>query len=206
MAHFERRSELNGELRAAYAAALGCDPGEVALTTCTSEGIAQIIGGLDLGPGDEILTSDEEHPGLLGALAGARDVKGVTVRMAPLARYRRRGRPTHDAPGGLLARRLDERTRCAGRAGAAGGSGAARRRSGRRRDPGGRPCAGLRRLRGRGPEVDVRSRRHGDAVRQRASCGSGWGSSAAAMRTSPTPTPAWTPTLTRTRARWTRCR
>jgi selenocysteine lyase/cysteine desulfurase len=85
MAHFERRSELNGELRAAYAAALGCDPGEVALTTCTSEGIAQIIGGLDLGPGDEILTSDEEHPGLLGALAGAREVKGVTVRMAPLA-------------------------------------------------------------------------------------------------------------------------
>ena len=85
MTHFERRSELNGELRAAYAAALGCDPGEVALTTCTSEGIAQIIGGLDLGAGDEILTSDEEHPGLLGALAGARDVKGVTVRMAPLA-------------------------------------------------------------------------------------------------------------------------
>ena len=31
MAHFERRSELNDELRAAYAAALGCDPGELAL-------------------------------------------------------------------------------------------------------------------------------------------------------------------------------
>jgi L-cysteine/cystine lyase len=84
MAHFERRSELNDELRAAYAAALGCDPGELALTTCTSEGIAQLIGGLDLGLGDEILTSDEEHPGLLGALAGARETKGVTVRMAPL--------------------------------------------------------------------------------------------------------------------------
>jgi selenocysteine lyase/cysteine desulfurase len=85
MAHFERRSELNDELRAAYATALGCDPAELALTTCTSEGIAQFIGGLDLGPGDEILTSDEEHPGLLGALAGARETKGVTVRMAPLA-------------------------------------------------------------------------------------------------------------------------
>jgi L-cysteine/cystine lyase len=85
MAHFERRAELSGELRDAYAAALGCAAREVALTTCTSEGIAQIIGGLDLGAGDEILTSDEEHPGLLGALAGARDVKGVTVRMAPLA-------------------------------------------------------------------------------------------------------------------------
>lgn len=85
MAHFERRTELSGELRTAYAAALGCDPGEVALTTCTSEGIAQVIGGLELGPGDEILTSDEEHPGLLGALAGARAVRGVTVRMVGLA-------------------------------------------------------------------------------------------------------------------------
>jgi selenocysteine lyase/cysteine desulfurase len=85
MAHFERRSELNGELRAAYAGALGCDPSEVALTTCTSEGIAQVIDGLELGPGDEILTSDEEHPGLLGALAGAREVRRVKVRMAPLA-------------------------------------------------------------------------------------------------------------------------
>jgi selenocysteine lyase/cysteine desulfurase len=84
MAHFERRTELGAELRSAYALALGCNVEEVALTTCTSEGLAQIIGGLDLGPGDEILTSDEEHPGLLGALAGARAVKGVTVRMAPL--------------------------------------------------------------------------------------------------------------------------
>ena len=83
-AHFERRVELNEQLRTAYAAALGCRPQELALTTCTSEGLAQVIGGLALGAGDEILTSDEEHPGLLGALAGARDVKGVTVRMAPL--------------------------------------------------------------------------------------------------------------------------
>jgi selenocysteine lyase/cysteine desulfurase len=83
-AHFERRGELNGRLRESYAAALGCEPGELALTTCTSEGIAQVIGGLELGPGDEILTSDEEHPGLLGALAGAREVKGVTVRMVGL--------------------------------------------------------------------------------------------------------------------------
>jgi selenocysteine lyase/cysteine desulfurase len=83
-AHFERRVELNGQLRESYATALGCEPGEVALTSCTSEGIAQVIGGLELGAGDEILTSDEEHPGLLGALAGARDVRGVTVRMAPL--------------------------------------------------------------------------------------------------------------------------
>ncbi len=83
-AHAERRTELKGQLREAYAATLGCEPGELALSTCTSEGIAQVIGGLELGEGDEILTSDEEHPGLLGALGAARELKGVTVRMAPL--------------------------------------------------------------------------------------------------------------------------
>ncbi len=84
-AHFERRGELGDELRDAYAAVLGCDTGELALTTCTSEGIAQVIGGLQLGPGDEILTSDEEHPGLLGALGAARQLRGVGVREVPLA-------------------------------------------------------------------------------------------------------------------------
>ncbi len=83
-AHFARREELNGALRAAYAAMLGCASADVALTTCTSEGIAQTIGGLDLGREAEILTSDEEHPGLLGALAAAREMRGVGIREVPL--------------------------------------------------------------------------------------------------------------------------
>ncbi|HYM54080.1 MAG TPA: aminotransferase class V-fold PLP-dependent enzyme [Solirubrobacteraceae bacterium] len=84
MAHFERRTELNDALRAAYSRALGCDAADVALTTCTTEGIAQTIDGLELGPGDEILTSDEEHPGLLGALGAARELRGVAIREVPL--------------------------------------------------------------------------------------------------------------------------
>src|SRR6266851_8375728 len=40
-AHFERRSELGRDLRAAYAGLLGCEPREVSLTSCTSEGIAE---------------------------------------------------------------------------------------------------------------------------------------------------------------------
>jgi L-cysteine/cystine lyase len=47
--------------------------------------MAQVIAGLSLGPGDEILTSDEEHPGLLGALGAARELRGVSIREAPLA-------------------------------------------------------------------------------------------------------------------------
>jgi len=64
---------------------LACDARDLALTTCTSEGIAQTVSGLALAEGDEILTSDEEHPGLLGALAGARELTGVSVREVPLS-------------------------------------------------------------------------------------------------------------------------
>lgn len=80
--HFERRGELGEALRAAYARALGCQTGDLSLSTCTSEGLAIVIDGLSLGAGDEILTSDEEHPGLLGALAAAAQA-GVAVRLAP---------------------------------------------------------------------------------------------------------------------------
>ncbi len=82
--HFERRLALQGDLRAGYARVLGCDVEDVALTSGTSAGIGAVIAGLDLGPGDEIVTSDSEHPGLLGPLVAAR-ARGVHVRMAPLA-------------------------------------------------------------------------------------------------------------------------
>jgi selenocysteine lyase/cysteine desulfurase len=84
--HFERRRELVEELRGAYARALGCQPNALALTTCTSEGLATVIEGLDLSEGEEILTSDEEHPGLLGALGAARELHGVSIRIVPFAR------------------------------------------------------------------------------------------------------------------------
>ncbi|HEY1688415.1 MAG TPA: aminotransferase class V-fold PLP-dependent enzyme [Solirubrobacteraceae bacterium] len=83
--HFERRSQLSEQLRSGYASALGCEPAELALSTCTTEGLAIVIDGLSLGPGDEIVTSDEEHPGLLGALAVAKQVSGASVRIVPLA-------------------------------------------------------------------------------------------------------------------------
>ncbi len=84
--HFERRRELADELREVICAcARMCEPEELALTTCTSEGLASVIDGLELCEGDEILTSDEEHPGLLGALGAARALHGVSVRAVPLA-------------------------------------------------------------------------------------------------------------------------
>jgi L-cysteine/cystine lyase len=82
-AHFARRAELTAALRAGYAAVMGCSDADIALTTSTSEGLSIVLDGLTLGPGDEILTSDEEHPGLLGALAVARDVHGARIVVVP---------------------------------------------------------------------------------------------------------------------------
>ena len=83
-AHMERRGELAEALRAGYARALGARPEEVALTLSTSDGLVRVLAGLGLCSGDEILTSTEEHPGLLGPLAQMRR-RGVRVRAVPLA-------------------------------------------------------------------------------------------------------------------------
>jgi selenocysteine lyase/cysteine desulfurase len=85
-AHFERRGELSSALREAYAGRLGSHTADVALTSCTSEGLAIVIEGLRLEPGDEVVTSDQEHPGLIGALQAARDLRGARIAVAPFAR------------------------------------------------------------------------------------------------------------------------
>src|SRR4051794_10422535 len=84
LAHFDARREGQAALRAAYAEVLGCAAEDVALTTSTSEGLGKVLAGMDLGPGDEIVTSDSEHPGLIGPLLAAK-LRGVRVRTAPLA-------------------------------------------------------------------------------------------------------------------------
>jgi selenocysteine lyase/cysteine desulfurase len=84
MRHFERRAQLAQELRAGYAARVGCAPADLALTTSTTEGIARVLLALDLRRGDEIVTSDEEHPGVLGPLTAQR-ARGVEVRLVPWA-------------------------------------------------------------------------------------------------------------------------
>lgn len=84
-AYFDGLMELAAELRAGYARVLGCDPPEVALTGSTTDGVNTVLAGLDLRFGDEILTSDEEHPGLLAPLARARERHGIKVRVVPFA-------------------------------------------------------------------------------------------------------------------------
>ena len=83
--HWESLGELHERRRTALAVLLGCDVSEVALTHSTTGGVNTVLTALDLRPGDEVLTSDEEHPGLLAPLATARERAGITVRVAPFA-------------------------------------------------------------------------------------------------------------------------
>lgn len=75
--------ELASRVRADYAGVLGCDETDVALTGSTTDGVNTVLAGLDLLPGDEIVTSDEEHPGLLAPLGRARRRCGVEVKVVP---------------------------------------------------------------------------------------------------------------------------
>ena len=70
-------------MRAGYAGVLGCPPEEVALTGSTTDGVNTVVSGLSLSAGDEVLTSDEEHPGLLAPLGRARRRLGIEVRVVP---------------------------------------------------------------------------------------------------------------------------
>ena len=82
-AWFERMVERIDLLRERAAGLLGASQADVALTGSTTDGINAVLHAVDLAEGDEILTSDEEHPGVLGPLATARDTRGATVRVVP---------------------------------------------------------------------------------------------------------------------------
>ena len=83
-AHFARRFELADQLRAGYARLLNAAPEDVAITSGTSAGLGAVLGGLNIGPGDEIITSDAEHPGLIGPLLAARH-RGAEIKAVPFA-------------------------------------------------------------------------------------------------------------------------
>jgi L-cysteine/cystine lyase len=91
---FEQFFPLRLELREAFAALLGVDAANVALVSSTTEACNVVLNGLTLGEGDELVTTDVEHFGVIGPLA----VSGATVRVARL-----RGRPAGEAFDALAA-------------------------------------------------------------------------------------------------------
>lgn len=91
--HFEMVIGQQDELRSRVAQLLRCAPGRVALTHSTTDGCNTVVSGLELGRGDEVLTSDEEHPGLLAPLAALARRRGVAIRAVPFAELAGEVRP-----------------------------------------------------------------------------------------------------------------
>ncbi len=71
--------ERMAEARASVAAVLVADPDDIALTHSTTDGINLVISSLPWAPGDRVVTSNHEHPGVLGPLFALRDRIGVEV-------------------------------------------------------------------------------------------------------------------------------
>ena len=69
--YIEEIREQRERIRSAIAAVLGTTAELVALTESTTRGCQIVISGLGLGPDDEVVTSADEHFGLLGPLHGS---------------------------------------------------------------------------------------------------------------------------------------
>ena len=76
---------LRNEVRAKLASVVGVTPERLALATSTTNGCNIVLAGLSLGPEDEVVTTDGEHFGLLGALPVSHaQLRVARVRELPL--------------------------------------------------------------------------------------------------------------------------
>jgi L-cysteine/cystine lyase len=98
---FEELLALRDQLRGEIGRLLNAPEGSIALTTATTDGCNIVLTGLGIGPGDEVVTTDSEHPGLFGGLVAS----GATLRIAEI-----RGRPAAEALSALESQ-LTDRTR-----------------------------------------------------------------------------------------------
>ena len=83
---FNRIIERRDGLRGVIGSQIGVSADRIALATSTSEACRIVLAGLDLGPDDDIVTTDAEHFGLLGPVhaSGAR-IRVARVREQPAA-------------------------------------------------------------------------------------------------------------------------
>jgi L-cysteine/cystine lyase len=90
--------------RERIASIFGADADEIALTRSTTDGVNIALHGLDWEPGDEIVTTSLEHPGIVTPLALLAHRYGVVIRVADIG----------DGGGdvvGAIAAKLTSRTR-----------------------------------------------------------------------------------------------
>jgi L-cysteine/cystine lyase len=94
LAYFEDMLEMREHARGRLGGLIGVPGENVALTSATTDACNIVVGGLRLGPDDEVVTTDVEHFGLLGPLHAS----GAEVHVAEL-----RDRPAADALEVVLA-------------------------------------------------------------------------------------------------------
>uniref|UniRef100_A0A831TEE2 Aminotransferase class V-fold PLP-dependent enzyme n=1 Tax=Thermorudis peleae TaxID=1382356 RepID=A0A831TEE2_9BACT len=101
---YPRTVEIKQQAREEVARLLGCSAHNIALTRHTTDGMNLAVMGLNWQPGDEIVTTDMEHPGGQGPVFNVVRRYGVVVRTARL------GDGSGDVAG-AIARLLTRRTR-----------------------------------------------------------------------------------------------
>ena len=92
--YFGWMRDARDRVRGMLAGVLGVEPANVALTRSTTDGCNIVLAGLELRDGDEVVTTDAEHFGLLGALGASR----ARVRVASVS-----GLPAADAHEAIRA-------------------------------------------------------------------------------------------------------
>lgn len=80
----ETTRDRNARIRGLLAELLGADSDEIALMRSSTEGINAVLAGLRWSPGDEVVTTNLEHTGLLVPLALIAHRYGVVVRVADI--------------------------------------------------------------------------------------------------------------------------
>ncbi|HEV2106692.1 MAG TPA: aminotransferase class V-fold PLP-dependent enzyme, partial [Thermomicrobiales bacterium] len=82
---YEGGWKRNQRVRTLVAEMMGADPHEIALTHSTSEGLSTALTGLTWERGDEVVTTNLEHPGLMVPLSLLAHRWGVKIRIADIA-------------------------------------------------------------------------------------------------------------------------
>jgi L-cysteine/cystine lyase len=116
--YFERMLDLREQLRARLGALVGAEPAQVALTSSTTESCNIVLAGFGLGPDDDVVTTAEEHFGLLGPLhaSGARVVvapaepEAILAAVTPKTRLLALSQVTWTRGATLPVRELRERS------------------------------------------------------------------------------------------------
>jgi L-cysteine/cystine lyase len=90
----EERRELGRRARRAVAELLGVRPEEISLQQNTTEGINIVLNGLDLRPGDELITCSLEHSSVIVPCYFARDRRQLNLRIVEL--------DANDPPGAIV--------------------------------------------------------------------------------------------------------